>query len=1857
MKKLLLLCIVLALMSWAFADTFVIGTGTAASGLYPTYGFNDYGWSKQIYTAAEINTAGLNEAGDISGFGLFVGNTPANYVMTDQRVYIRHTTLTGYSTVTDETGTGYPANTGFTQVFQGNLTFNGGGWHYFIFNTNFPWNNTDNIEILWENLDGSGLTGSPTFRYTSTTPDYRNVYKNQNTTFPTTAGTRTYNRSNLTIITPSTDPPNPATVLYPADGGWAFQNAILSWADGGGLPNAYSVYLDTVNPPVTMVSENQTGTTFTPTLAANTEYFWQVVPRNDNGQAENCPVWSFNTPSASQLVESFEVVTPFLPVGWDNPGTWSGSTTTPFHGSRSAFKSASTTPALLSTPMLDIVAGSTLDFYYRTASTTGYGRLQVKYSPDRVTWTPIGDEIAMPVTTTWNSASIDLSSLAGTRTNYFLGFEVYTTTSTSSIYLDHVFGPEFAAIAPGPPTPTAPADLAVNVSQFPVFTWSAPTTGGVPTGFRVYCDTNANPSTLIGDVAGLTYTATSALAYNTLHYWKVVAYNGTGDSDASTIFSFTTREDPTIYTLPWTEDFGTTGTTFPPTNWSRWSGVIADPSTLVANTTLWVQDDWLNDTTTGNKSARINIYSTSRFGWLITPPIQIPATGYQLEFDIGLTDYANSNPISSDPNGLTGVDDKFIVLIGDGSTWSTANIVRQWDNAGSPYVYNNVPHTGLHVTLPLDAHVGTRYVAFYGESTVSNADNDFFVDNVLVRQTPAGLPDHVTLTSPANESTGLDPDNVMLTWTPALTGGLADYFEVYVGADPIDPGISYFGEYFYETTDPFLDLSGQPDIELGYNTTWYWAVLPQTTGGAPDPDDPAFMVWHFTTAPDPTIMALPHAEYFDGVTAPALPWGWSSYVQATTTAAIVNTLNSSTYAVTLPNSARMFNSTDAAADLMLIAPEFDMPVNTIKTRFYARGSTAGQVLLVGTVDTATNTFTQLGSIATTTTQTQYEVPFDAYVGTDAHIAFKHGLGATSRTIYIDNVEFIEMVNNDLAALSLTGPGLGAVGVSADYTVTVKNEGLLTQNSYTVKLMSVDTRTELASLLVTDPIAPGATAQHVLSWSPTAAGTENIYGKAVLAGDATPANDDTPTKSVFVVGATTEFIGVGDPETTTKGNYLPLTMYYKNSVSESMYFYDEMHLISGAISAITYQNNFVQDLPGKPVKIWMGTTTLTDLTGGWLPADTYTLVFDGTIDFPLGINEVVVPLQTPFNYTGGNLLVRVNRPMDTAFFNTSNHFYYTTTPDYPSRSRYLYSDSVTYDPLAPSAAGTLLGYNANTTFLVDNAVMATGADLEGYVYLAGSDPLEPIAGATVTLTDERYTTTTDANGFYSFRFWENLTVTATASMAAHYSQTVTGLALTMGNTVTQNFQLTAQPRVTVSGVITASDAPAGMEGAAISLTGIENHSTTSGPGGVFSIPDVLGHIDGLAYTLTVSMDRYEADVSARTVYETNLNVGTINLIEIAWPVYDVVATEVNLGRQLAVELVWEEAGPPEFYFSDFEVDNGGWVPSSNWANPLGDWEWTDSYNVANYVVGGYPASEVPPPTAYSGDGLWGTIINAPYTNSGGFSYLTQTLDFSGYTDSSLKFWSWNNLYGSFDYGQIRVNGTLVWGPSLSVNNSWQEVVIDLSAYDGLAEVTIQFEAWATTVVNYAGWYIDDVYVGPATRMTTGQFSLSPSQNRVLTGYDVYRFPIAEEANPTNWTQVATGVMNPTYMDNGWQGVATGDYKWAVVAAYSANLYSDPELSNLLTRYPDTMDPIGNLSVALVGADVVLSWDAVTGATAYKVYASDDPYGLSWTYMGLATNPTHTIVAPTADYKFYYVTAVGGEMPDPPTRSGLSPSKSK
>ena len=124
-------------------------------------------------------------------------------------------------------------------------------------------------------------------------------------------------------------------------------------------------------------------------LSPGTTYYWKIVPQTANGSASNCPVWSFKTPTSTQLAEGFESYG-FPPAGWDNPGGWTQNTKTErIEGGYVALKNVNdNNQYLLVTPKLKIISDSYLNFWGLCSTTSKY--VQIVYSADKTNWQQLG---------------------------------------------------------------------------------------------------------------------------------------------------------------------------------------------------------------------------------------------------------------------------------------------------------------------------------------------------------------------------------------------------------------------------------------------------------------------------------------------------------------------------------------------------------------------------------------------------------------------------------------------------------------------------------------------------------------------------------------------------------------------------------------------------------------------------------------------------------------------------------------------------------------------------------------------------------------------------------------------------------------------------------------------------------------------------------------------------------------------------------------------------------------------------------------------------------------------------------------------------------------------------------------------------------------------------------------------------------------------------------------------------------------------------------------------------------------------------------------------------------------------------
>jgi len=235
--------------------------------------------------------------------------------------------------------------------------------------------------------------------------------------------------------------------------------------------------------------------------------------------------------------------------------------------------------------------------------------------------------------------------------------------------------------------------------------------GGSVTEWTAYLtNTSATTANLSGLTPGTTYQyRVQSVCSNGVSGWKSVSFM-------------------TLFGIPFVEEFGTAI----PTGWAQYTGlldnVMADPTALQASTYAW---SFGTSNNVFDNHARCNIYSNYQ-KWLVMPALAME-NNVQLMFDLALTVYSSSSNASPTPGAQE--DDKFVVLIQTNNGWE---VLRQWDNAGSEYVYDNITNTGETVVIDLSSYAGQNIaIAFYGESTETGGDNNLHIDNVSIDYIPA----------------------------------------------------------------------------------------------------------------------------------------------------------------------------------------------------------------------------------------------------------------------------------------------------------------------------------------------------------------------------------------------------------------------------------------------------------------------------------------------------------------------------------------------------------------------------------------------------------------------------------------------------------------------------------------------------------------------------------------------------------------------------------------------------------------------------------------------------------------------------------------------------------------------------------------------------------------------------------------------------------------------------------------------------------------------------------------------------------------------------------------------------------------
>ena len=564
----------------------------------------------------------------------------------------------------------------------------------------------------------------------------------------------------------------------------------------------------------------------------------------------------------------------------------------------------------------------------------------------------------------------------------------------------------------------------------------------------------------------------------------------------------------------------------------------------------------------------------------------------------------------------------------------------------------------------------------------------------------AGPPAAPILVYPADATTALPIDGFEFRWVADyFNGGVPEHYVLFL-SDNVD---EIYEQDSWETSNTrFNPVLEDPTFSFDYSHYYYWtvsAVIGEDDAVASPPRS-------FVIETDPSIVALPHEENFDAVITPNLPRGWTAYKSNSG-----STINTSTSQSQTPENSVYMSTRITGETMQLITPPVTVPINTIRLSFWLRASgTTNYSMKVGTVNATdgSGVFTQVAEVfpSSSFTWELHEVSFVNYTGTDDYICFQPGTNATYRTYYLDSVRFDEIHAVDLQAVALVCPSLAKVGLQLTHNLRVRNYGLDPVSNYTVNLKDGNDNT-LGSTVVTEALAPEATTEISINWTPTTAGTYDVYAEVVVTGDGNEGNNTTATQSVTVYTENAEFMPIGATDSVSTVNYAPFDCWFEGFVAETVYLASEIQATGGTIRALVYYNDFITDWTF-PAQIWMKNTDVANLSAGWPVWDGYVQVYNGSLYVPAGINEVVIPLTTPFSYTGGNLSIRTTKTYQEDWVSGNN---WITTPDanYPNRTRYYRSTTQGSVDYTNPSEGYVENNVPNITFIMDPATLVTELD--------------------------------------------------------------------------------------------------------------------------------------------------------------------------------------------------------------------------------------------------------------------------------------------------------------------------------------------------------------------------------------------------------------------------------------------------------------------------------------------------------------------------------------------------------------------
>jgi len=525
------------------------------------------------------------------------------------------------------------------------------------------------------------------------------------------------------------------------------------------------------------------------------------------------------------------------------------------------------------------------------------------------------------------------------------------------------------------------------------------------------------------------------------------------------------------------------------------------------------------------------------------------------------------------------------------------------------------------------------------------------------------------------------------------------------------------------------------------------------------------------------------------------------------------------------------------------------------------------------------------------------------------ISFRHHNCSGQSAVLLDNISFYQVVENDLNAVNLSGPGYH--NPNRPYSLSIRNNGInnVPAGAYTIGMHHAtggNAATPLGTPITDTPaIVSGGLVSITISaadWGYDVATTTvyDIFATINFPEDNTPANNNSNTLQMTVLPLNMLAVDLMPPSPTYTSPFYPANFYYPNSLSQVIFTADELGGLEsyGKITQLKLRVFDENIPPNKYVEFYLANapTTFTSFDYGilFLPFVNFVKVYDSTLPLTAGqgiLKDVFLTLGTgngtsDFIYEGENLVLMGYR-QDTTNYGINNMWHQNPGTAGVNRAKYLYTDYAPppFSPQFPNGShpevyGDTQPAYPKIVFFIERGILGT---MSGVV--TNVETADPVEGAKIFLVDNPDVfTITNENGAYTFA---NIPVNRDIKISAfgYYSQLIPLAEIGWGSTThtaVKNIELITLPdELDISGRVARGDTGNFTNGITVTLSGYINDqtitTTLANNDGFFLFTNLYGDS---SYTITINYPNfytYSEDITLQDSSVYNINITLLEVI--------------------------------------------------------------------------------------------------------------------------------------------------------------------------------------------------------------------------------------------------------------------------------------------------------------------------------------------------------------------------------------------